>query len=236
MTVSPAAAATMARRPRQLVVALLAVTMALVVTFGTVLVVHVYVTPIPRTRALVNINGEANLPAWWNSALLMTIGFLALVARALETEKAGRRAWLTVAVAGLALSLDEIAGLHERLGAQMRAMGIEVPTFAWLVPGVIIAAGLFTVLVVLGRALPERARRWLFVALVCYLGGALGVEAINGTLRHADRLLYYWIGTTVEETIEMVACVIAIGAIARVIADRLQLFGSPNPASAIRAD
>jgi hypothetical protein len=44
------------------------------------------------------------------------------------------------------------------------------------------------------------------------------------------------IGTTVEETIEMDACVIAIGVIARVIAERLQLFGSPNPDSAVRAD
>ena len=55
--------------------------------FGTVLLVHEYVTPIPRIRALVNINGEANVPAWWNSALLMTIGFAALVARAFETER-----------------------------------------------------------------------------------------------------------------------------------------------------
>ena len=213
----------MSRRPTQLVVSLLAVTIALVLVFGTVLLVHEYVSPMPRIRALVNINGEANLPAWWNGALLMTIGFGALVARALETERAARRAWLTVAVAGLGLSLDEIAGLHERLGEPVREIGIEVPTFAWLVPGVIIAAALFTVLVALGRGLPQRTRRWLFLALVCYLFGAIGVEAINGTLRSADRLLYYWIGTTVEETIEMVSCIIAIGAIARVIADRWAL-------------
>ena len=57
------------------------------------------------------------MPAWWNGALLMTIGFGALVARAFETDLAARLAWLTVAAAGFALNLDEIAGLHERLGA-----------------------------------------------------------------------------------------------------------------------
>lgn len=210
----------MARGPALLVVTLLSVTIGMVLVFGTVLVLHEYVTPMPRIRALVNINGEANLPAWWNSALLMTIGFGALAARAFETERPARRAWLTVAVAALLLSLDEIAGLHERLGAPVREAGIEVPTFAWLVPGVFIGAALATVLVVLGRGLPLPTRHWLLLALVCYLVGALGVEAINGTLRSADRLIYYWIGTTVEETVEMIACVVAVGAIARVVADQ----------------
>jgi hypothetical protein len=236
MSVLPAAPALTARRPTQLVVALLAVTMGLVVTFGTVVVVHEFVTPIPRIRELVHLNGEANLPAWWNGALLMTIGFGALVASALETARVGRRAWLTVAAVGLSLSLDEVARLHERLGDLVRAMGLELPTFAWLAPGVVIAAALFVVLVAVGRGLPGRARRWLLLALVCYLIGALGVEAINGTLRNADRLLYYLVGTTVEETIEMIACVIAIGAIARVIADQLEPSASPNPDLAARAD
>jgi hypothetical protein len=215
----------LSRRPTQLVVALLAVTFALVLVFGIVLIVHDSVTPIPRIRALVNINGEANLPAWWNGALLMTIGFGALVARALDAERAARRAWLIVAVAGFTLSLDEIVALHERMGQPVVQAGIRVPTFAWLVPGVIVGAALFVVLVAVGRGLPRRTRRWLLLALVCYLAGALGVEAINGTLRSADRLIYYWIGTTVEETVEMVACVIAIGAIAGFITDRLATAG-----------
>lgn len=211
----------LSRRPTQLVVALLAVTFALVLVFGIVLIVHDSVTRIPRIRALVNINGEANLPAWWNGALLMTIGFGALVARAFEIERAARRAWLTVAVTGFVLSLDETVALHERMGQPVVEAGIRVPTFAWLVPGVVIGAALFVALVAVGRGLPRRTRRWLLLALICYLAGALGVEAINGTLRNADRLIYYWIGTTVEETVEMVSCVIAIGAIAGFIDDRM---------------
>jgi hypothetical protein len=216
------AAANEGRRPTQVVVALLVVTFALVVAFGITLVVHAYVTPIPRIKSLVNLNGEANVPAWWNGALLMTIGFGALLVHALEPDRLARRGWLAVAVAGLALNLDEIAGLHERLNDPVRELGIEIPTFAWLVPGVLIAAALFTALVLLGRALPGRTRRWLLTALVCYLFGAVGVEAVNGTLRGEGELIYYWIGTIAEEAIEMVACIIAIGAIARVIADRLQ--------------
>jgi hypothetical protein len=224
------ASATITHRPVQLVVVLTTVTVVLVLIFGTVLVLHEYVTPLPRIRALVNINGEANLPAWWNATLLLMIAFGAGVARALDPEPRARRAWLTVAAAGVVLSLDEIAGLHERMGQPVAEAGIRVPTFAWLVPGVLIGAALFVVLVAVGRGLPRRTRRWLFVALVCYLAGALGVEAINGTLRSADRLIYYWIGTTIEETVEMIACVIAIGAIATYIADRLNA-ASGRPAA-----
>ena len=50
----------------QVVVALLTVTISLVLVFGTVLVIHDSITLILRIRALVNINGEANVPAWWN--------------------------------------------------------------------------------------------------------------------------------------------------------------------------
>jgi hypothetical protein len=209
------------RRPTQLVVVLLTGTIALVLAFCTVLLLHEYVVSMSRLRTLVNINGEANLPAWWNSALLLMIAIGALVAREFETERRSRLAWLTVAACGLALSLDEIASLHERLGKPVRDIGIVVPTFAWLVPGIVVATAMFVVLVAIGRALPQRVRRGLLLALVCYLGGAIGVEAINGTLRAPDRLVYYWIGTTIEETIEMVSCVLAIGVIARLIAERL---------------
>ena len=99
--------------------------------------------------------------------------------------------------------------------------GFRVPTFAWLVPGVVIATALFVVLVAIGRGLPQPTRRGLLIALVCYLGGAIGVEAVNDTLRGADRLIYDWVGTTIEETVEMVSCIIAIGIIARLLAERL---------------
>ena len=97
-------------------------------------------------------------------------------------------------------------------------------------PGVVIAAALFIVLAALGRGLPRAYAALALPRSGLLPGRRVGVEAINGTLRGADRLLYYWIGTTVEETIEMLACVIAIGAIAQVIADRWELSASRNPA------
>jgi hypothetical protein len=205
---------------REAVVALSVVTAFVVAAFVFVLWFHAYVAPIPRIRAFLNVNGEANFPAWWNATLLLAVAFCALVARVQEPDKARRRAWLLVAVAGLLMSMDEITSLHERMGGPVRYVGINTPTFDWLVPGVVIAAAGFLLLVRLGRALPRPTRGLLLLALTGYAGGAIGVEALNGVLREG-RILYYWIGTAVEEALEMAACIMAIGAIVNHIATRL---------------
>jgi hypothetical protein len=197
---------------REAIVALSVVTAFVVAAFVFVLWFHLYGAQIPKTRAFLNVNGEANFPAWWNATLLLAVAFCALVARVQEPDKAQRRAWLLVAVAGLLMSMDEITSLHERMGGLVRSVGINTPTFDWLVPGVVIAAAGSLLLVRLGRALPRPTRGLLLLALTGYAGGAIGVEAINGVLREG-RILYYWIGTAVEEALEMASCILAIGAI-----------------------
>jgi hypothetical protein len=218
---------------REAVVALGVVTAVVVAAFVFVLWFHEYVASISRPRNFLNMNGEANFPAWWNAALLLMVAFCAFAARVQETDRARRRAWLLVAVAGLSMSMDEITGLHERLGAPVRSAGIDPPTFAWLIPGVVIAAGGFVLLVRVGRALPRPARGPLLLALTVYAAGAIGVEALNGVL-HEVRMLYYWVGTTVEESLEMAACILAIGAVINQITTRPDSL--PPTAISVRLD
>jgi hypothetical protein len=204
---------------REAVVALGVVTSAVFAAFAFVLWFHDYVAPIPQIRAFVNVNFEANLPTWWNATLLLMVAFCAFAARVQEPDKVRRRAWLLVAVAGLLMSMDEVTSLHERLGRMVRSTGIDAPSYPWLIPGVVIAAAGFFLLVRVGRALPRPARGLLLLALSGYAAGAIGVEAINGLLREG-RWLYYYMGTTVEETLEMAACILAIGAIVNQITPR----------------
>jgi hypothetical protein len=194
------------------VVALGVVTVVLFAGFIFVLWFHENVASITRPRAFLNVNGEANLPTWWNASLLLAVAFCAFAARVEERDTARRRAWLLVAVAGLLMSMDEITSLHERLNGLVLSTGITPRTFPWLIPGVVIAAAGFLLLVRVGRALPRPARGLLLLALTGYAAGAVGMEAINGVLR-GGRWLYYVMGTTVEETLEMAACILAIGAI-----------------------
>jgi hypothetical protein len=204
---------------REAVVVLGVVTAGVIAAFAFVLWFHEYVASITRIRAFLNANGEANFPAWWNATLLLLVAFCALAARVQEPDKARRRAWLLVAVAGLSMSMDEITSLHERLNGVVSSIGIKPRTFPWLIPGVFIAAAGSALLIRVGRALPGPARGQLLLALTSYAAGAIGVEALNGLLRET-RHLYYCIGTAVEEGLEMASCILAVGAILNQITTR----------------
>lgn len=222
---------TLRQTPITLTVALALMTGGILLSFVVVLGVNDLTGALTRTRVFVNVNGEANLPAWWNGTLLLMVALGALACRSLtQRPAAARRAWLAVAVVALIMSLDEIASLHERLAEPVRAAGISLQTYQWLVPGVLIAAALAGLLLWVGRSLPPQTRWPLLLAMICFGAGALGVEAVNGVLRDADRSFYYLVGTTVEETIEMGACILAVAVIADHLCRQLDLrIYSPVP-------
>jgi hypothetical protein len=215
------------------VLVLAVVTAGVIAAFAFVLWFHEYVASITRLRAFLNANAEANFPAWWNATLLLLVAFCAFTARVQEPDKARRRAWLLVAVAGLSMSMDEITSLHERLNGVVLSAGLDPRTFPWLIPGVFIAGTGFLLLVRVGRALPNPARGALLLALTSYAAGAIGVEALNGLLRET-RHLFYCIGTAVEESLEMSSCILAVGAIINQVTTRRDT--TPPTADPIRVE
>jgi xanthine/uracil permease len=223
---------------RKLAVALLLVTGLIMVAFLVVFTLNRATSlHLKDLKTLVDIGGEANLPTWWNASLLFTVCVTALIAAFLPPtaaesragHRARRGAWLVVAAAGAYLSLDETAGLHERLAKPVRSSGIDLPTYAWLLPGVALAAVGCLVLVKAARRLPPRIARRLGVALGCYFAGAIGMEAVNGLFsdRWLDLPLLFAAGTTLEESLEMVACILAITALVDHLLDHVS-FG-PRP-------
>lgn len=172
-------------------------------------------------KQVVDIGGENNLPTWWNGLLLLAVAVAAFRASA-QRGPGGRplplpqrRAWLVIAAAAGYLCLDEIVQLHERLNGPVRATGLDLPTYAWLVPGVVIALTGCVVLARAARRLPVFTRRRLGVALACYFLGAIVMEGVNGLFsgRWLDIELVFAAGTTVEEALEMSACILALTAI-----------------------
>jgi hypothetical protein len=112
------------------------------------------------------------------------------------------------------LSIDEATALHERLAEPVSAAGIDVPTYAWVVPGAALAIAGSAVLLFAGRQLPSPTAGRLGIALAAYGTAAVGIEAINGWIRDSrgDSPLFT-IGTTIEEAVEMVACAYAVAVI-----------------------
>jgi len=171
----------------------------------------------PAWLALFDVNAEANVPTWFTVALLVLAAGAAAAAGLVASRSAPRAArfFLALAVVLLLLSLDELAGLHERLGA----LGAAVTSgsalhFAWVVPGAALAGLLLVALLVGGRSVPRTVRRQLAVALAIYLTGALLVEAVSGQVLVArgDRAAYLLV-TGVEELLEMLGVLLVLRAV-----------------------
>jgi hypothetical protein len=203
-------------RAARLVAGLLAsVTVLVMLAFIVAFALH-RITPVEGWRDFLDIGGEGNLPTWWNATLLALVAVAAVAVSMLwsDTPAPSRRAWWVVAAAATYLSIDEAAGLHERLAGPGESIGIDVPTYAWILPGTLLALAGTIVLVAAARHLPRRTAASLAVALGAYGAGAIGLEAFNGWIRRrSDDSPWYTLGTIVEEALEMGACILAVAAI-----------------------
>ncbi|RSN46685.1 hypothetical protein, partial [Actinomadura sp. WAC 06369] len=184
---------------------------------------HEYVEPIPALRRLFNIGSESNLATWWNSTLLLAVAGTALLAALLtdRTSRPGRTSWLALAAATAWLSVDETVQVHERLAVVGEgwadALGVSVPTYAWVLPGAAMALAGAAAAAVWARGLPRDLRRGLLGALAVYITGALVVEAFNGWVNRQGFKEVYALGTSVEEGMEMGACLLALAVLARFV-------------------
>lgn len=181
------------------------------------------VVEIPGVRDALDPQLEGNIPSAWNTVLLMLIALGAgLLAGA---GRRGRPGWAMIGATAALMSVDEAAGIHENLGVVTRSVGLSTRSFAWIVPGVVIAG---TGLLALGwatRGVERHARRQLAGAAAVYLTGAIAMEYVNGrvlrtTRRHSAA---YDVGTVVEESLEMGACLWALQVVTRLVATRWEV-------------
>jgi hypothetical protein len=137
-----------------------------------------------ETRLIVDVASEANVWTWANVVVLLTAGYTHLLAAYFRWRlgKPAVLSWIMTALILFALSLDDLAGIHERLEYWGRALGggTGLTRFAWIIPGSAIALviiGLFGLMIV---RTDGRARRFLTVGLSSFFLGAIGMEAFGG--------------------------------------------------------
>ena len=168
---------------------------------------------------LVNLDGEANLPALFSTLLLLGCGaILALIGR--HCREHGLRfsaRWLLLAAIFVFLGVDEMVSIHEKIGALItRVVQTEgMFRFAWVLP-----YGLF-VIVMAAAYLPfliGLPRRWavrFIIAGSIYVLGALGMELIGAYLfdTYGQGAMGYTVVLTIEETLEMTGLIVFIAAL-----------------------
>lgn len=159
-------------------------------------VMHVWDPPVPlwaerggSTRYLWNLDSEANVPTWFSSMQLATVGLgvsgLAALGIGGRMEK---RALVLAGFGFLVLSLDELISLHEKLGRGIEELTGARGTTAFDVTGqwVLVGAPLFLAAAALLwwalRGLFEGERRaglLVSAGALLYLVSFAGIEALT---------------------------------------------------------
>jgi hypothetical protein len=170
--------------------------------------------------AFFDLDKEVNLPTWFMTLLLASIGGLLLTwRRGLGGPNQRTWGWLVLGLTFLAMSIDEMTSLHERLVGPVRsALDIESGPlfFAWVIPLGIATLILFVVLIPFLITLPRTTLTRFLVAGFVFVAGALFLEMLGGALVSdglgQDTIIYDTI-TTLEETLEMIGAALFLRAL-----------------------
>jgi len=164
-----------------------------------------------------NLNGEANLAAWFYSTLLLLCAALTAVLAVAARARGGvlARRWGVLAAVLLVMAVDEAAQLHDMANGPLRRfldIGFGAFYYAWLLPAVCGLVGGVLYFAPLVRSLGPAVAARLVLAAALYFGGAVGLEIVSGFALAAGRgsLLYQGV-MTVEEVLELAGLLVLVG-------------------------
>jgi hypothetical protein len=182
-----------------------------------------------RGQAVLNLfdaDRESNLPTYFSAGLLLFAAALLGVIAVLK-RRAGAPfgwGWTALSLVFLYMSVDEGTIIHESVLERLTRKVLGDPTigvfyFAWVIPGIAFALVFAVVFWRFFLQLPRATRSRVSLAAGLFLGGALGVELIEGyhaSLHGQDNLTFGLIAT-VEESLEMAGAITFIYALLKFI-------------------
>jgi hypothetical protein len=169
---------------------------------------------------LLDLDGENNLPSWYSSILLFfSSSALAIIGLHHRwAKKSYGWHWLALAAIFICLSVDEAASVHEMMGVLIDrwlvSMGYRSVETPWLLAGVPLVVIAFLALWPFAQHLPIRTKRLFFIAGGLYVGGAIGIEAMEGiAFAYHRSMLIDSLTVAVEEGLEMVGVIVFLHAL-----------------------
>lgn len=227
---------------------------AAALVIATALIAHLvlHLAPLPDIpgiyllRDFIDPNAEQSAVTWISSVLwLIAAATAAVIANTRNTlGENDVRWWFAFAVIPLAISLDEVAAMHERLSEPVRdRLVLDGPLyFAWVIPAIIIVLALGVVFSRFLLRLPSWLRLRLVLAGGVAVAGAIGLELVGSAIFRVDEYgrqsVEYLVVTTFEEALELAGVLILISALLRYLAQHakritLQIVGYPEEESAL---
>lgn len=171
---------------------------------------------------LVDVDHELSLPTIYSVILFFCITFLLIF---ISKMKFGNRDqyrwhWFFLCLIIFFLGLDEGASIHELISSPTgRLMGEKnLPGFmhyAWVLPAIIVVVVVVVVYIKFLFSLPKNTQRWLILAGLIYISGALGLETLGAIYAgvHGIKNLGYSAYVTIEEFMEMSGLIMALYAL-----------------------
>jgi hypothetical protein len=174
--------------------------------------------PFGTINVLLDLDGEANLPAWYSSMQLFLVACLLAVFVQGRVDRTDRSSWTLASwpAVFVVLSMDEVVSIHEWLGARSdillphgtREHTLFSATGIWM-----FVLGIPLLLVMLGLTCSLKkylrgsvaVRRRLWIAFLLFFGGGLGFETIAnfvppGSAWHVLAVLCEELGEMLGET------------------------------------
>ena len=137
--------------------------------------------PFETVRILFDINGGANIAAWFSSMQLFSIGIVFLCLRMVTGKCPGSGLFVALGIGFIYLSMDEAAVLHEKIAGVLKQVpwiprfqegrGIWITVYGLI--GVWLLIVFKTSMVVVSRQVPRSAMIFISGAGVFLLGGVV---------------------------------------------------------------
>ncbi len=156
-----------------------------------------------KPLTLFDVGEERSIPTWFESILFLLCSILLAVITVAKRQRGDRFSlhWGVLSIIFLLLSMDEVATIHEIIGAEFERLlratiGFEAGgaiSFFWVVPG-----AAFVLIVVLSYLrflvhLPRRTRRLFLFAGALFVLGALGMEMLTAEVVSSSSSIANWV-------------------------------------------
>jgi len=168
----------------------------------------------PEWTKMLNLDREMNFPTWYSAFML---GFSSFLLRAIAQGKALENnrfspQWKFLSTIFLLMAIDEVLCIHEILIIPDLRKALNLPGIfysVWVIPGIIVVIIFLKKYWKFTQNLPKKSRFHFMLAAMLYIGGALGMEMVNGlyTELNGKQNIIYALMVNLEEVMEMMGII-----------------------------
>jgi len=164
-----------------------------------------------------NIDQEANIPTWFTAGVALYLAMMAsMIASAVKSQGKSAWSWRGIALMGIYIAMDEVAGFHELAIDPIRDKWEISPWLyqSWVIPAMAVVVFISIIYSRFVWKLPMYSKFYLLLGGLIYLTGAIGVESVGGFVLTTQGLNDWYVQLShIEEFLEMMGLIIILYAV-----------------------